>query len=264
VLERERQEAITRLIRQNRFLSIGEVVDALGVSEATARRDLTRLEHNGVLRRVRGGAEVAGDANPADRGADDFDALERELPFESRKAVNRELKRRIARRAASLCRNGETIIIDGGSTTYQMAPFLTELELVVITNSFAIAQYLLEHSASKIIIPEGVVFRESQLILSPFHQDVVSNYFASKVFMGVEGLDSRGATNTNMMLIQAERAMIDHANDLVIVADSSKFRTQGHLRLCGYDRISTIITDGGITDDEREMVRSAGVELIEA
>lgn len=255
MLEKERHETISRLVRQNRFITVSEVVEALGVSEATARRDLTSLEESKVLRRVRGGAELV-------EGNGAADTLATEAPFEYRKTVYREIKRQIAKKAVSLCEDGETIIIDGGSTTFQMVEFLTELQMVIITNSFAIAEYLTKHSRNRIIIPEGEIYRESQLILSPFHEDVVGNYFASKVFMGVEGLDEYGATNTNMMLIHAERTMIDHAKDLVIVADSSKFEKQGHLRLCEYDRISTIITDRGIRDEHREMVTAAGVELV--
>jgi DeoR family ulaG and ulaABCDEF operon transcriptional repressor len=80
--------------------------------------------------------------------------------------------------------------------------------------------------------------------------------------MGVEGLDAQGATNTDISLIHMEQRMIDCADELIIVADSSKFEQRGHLRLCGFDRISRIITDAGIPDEQQALLTRHGVELV--
>lgn len=262
MLEREREETILRLLRQNRFVSLHEVAALVNASEATVRRDFTRLEREGLLRRLRGGAELL---ESQDHGSGATTALPRttgELPFEYRKGIMLEKKRLIARKAVSLCQDQETIIIDGGSTIYQMVEFLKEARLQIITNSFAIAVALLEKSHNRIIIPEGIIYPDSQLILNPFKADVFENYSATKVFMGVEGIDEQGATNSEMLLIRTERAMIEHGKELIILADSSKFNRRGNLKLCGFEKIDDIITDSGVPDRYREILPAKGVNLI--
>jgi DeoR family ulaG and ulaABCDEF operon transcriptional repressor len=255
MLEPERHELVLRVLRQGRFASVLDIAELVNCSEATVRRDLTKLETAGKLHRVRGGAELT------QASEDGFDASA-QLPFEYRKGILLEKKRSIARRAASLCTDGETVIIDGGSTTFQMVEFLREAHLKIITNSFAIAEVLIKQSQNTVILNGGIVYPDSQLILDPFQEEGFRNYSATKVFMGVYGIDNLGSTNTDMLLIATERAMIDRGKELIILADSSKFDRRGNLFLCRFDKISTIITDSGITERQREMVQANKVELI--
>ena len=252
MLAPERERLILRLLRQDRFASVSELAGLAGSSEATVRRDLGRLERTGRLVRVRGGAELAAGA---EGGAV-------QLPFESRKGLLSETKRRIARLAASLCREGETIIIDGGSTTYHMTEFLLPVKLQILTNSFALAQALVGSSANTVILSGGVVHADSQLVLDPFQEDPFRRYLAAKVFMGVYGIDEMGATNIEVQLISAERAMIEHAKELIILADSSKFDRRGSLFLCGFERMGTVISDAGVTEAQRRLLESRGVKLL--
>ena len=255
MLERERQAVILRLLRQGRFAAVADMVPLVKASEATVRRDLARMERRGLLRRVRGGAEL-----PEPPAAEDGSGLQ--VPFEYRKGLQLEKKRAIARRAASLCEDGETVFIDGGSTTFQMTEFLRSTRLQIITNSFAIAQALVGRSENTIVLSGGIIYPDSQLILDPFGEESFRSYYATRAFMGVYGLDEMGATNTELLLIRAERAMIENSRDLVVLADSSKFNRRGSLMLCGLERIRTLITDGGIGEEQAELVRSRGIELI--
>lgn len=252
MLAPERERLILRLLRQDRFASVSELAGLAGASEATVRRDLDRLERTGRLVRVRGGAELA--AGAAEGTV--------QLPFESRKGLLSETKRRIARLASSLCREGETIIIDGGSTTYHMTEFLLPMKLQILTNSFALAQVLVGGSANTVILSGGVVHADSQLVLDPFQEDPFSHYLAAKVFMGVYGIDEMGATNTEVQLISAERAMIEHAKELIILADSSKFDRRGSVFLCGFERMGMVISDAGVTEAQRRLLESRGVKLL--
>ncbi len=161
-----------------------------------------------------------------------------------------------------MCLRGETIIIDGGSTTYRMVEFLTPLKLKIITNSFAIAEYLVKHSENSVYLPGGIIFPESQLILDPFDEDMYRNFRASKVFMGVGGIGTQGVTNKAINLIRVERLMIDQADKLIILADSSKFETAGDLLLCGFDRIAVIITDSGIPEEAKGLLKAHDVEVV--
>ena len=255
MLETERHEIILRLLKQRRAAGTRGICEATGSSEATVRRDLSKLEEAALIRRVHGGAELAETAvtDNANYG---------EVPFAYRKSYRFEEKFRIARYAAGLCARDETIIIDGGSTTYQMAPFLTDTGCRVITNSFGIAELLLRNGNNRVIIPGGMVYKNSELILDPFQGKFYANYAASKAFMGVGGIGSKGLTNTDPQLIRAERMMIEHADEVVILADSSKFDSIGTLYLCNYDAISTIITDTGVTAVQQQMVEEHGVRIV--
>ncbi len=256
MLDRERYELILRLLARGRYARVSELAGLLRSSPATVRRDLTRLEQAGLLRRVRGGAELA-------RAMEDGrEEKPPQPPFEARQGIMLEKKRRIARRAAALCEEEETIMIDGGSTTFQMVEFLRDARLQIITNSFAIAEYLVNHSANTIILNGGTIYRDSRLVLDPFQDSLFRRYYASRVFMGVYGIDELGATNNEPLLIQAERTMIEQARRLVILADSSKFGRRGSLMLCGFEKMHTLITDSDISPQARELVESRGVELI--
>jgi DeoR family ulaG and ulaABCDEF operon transcriptional repressor len=252
VLAPERERLILRLLRQDRFATVSELAGLAEASEATVRRDLDRLERTGQLVRVRGGAELAA-------GAEEGTA---QLPFESRIGLMGETKRRIAHLAASLCSEQDTVIIDGGSTTYHMAEFLLPMKLQILTNSFALAQALVGRSTNTVILSGGVVHADSQLVLDPFQEDPFRYYVAAKVFMGVYGIDEMGATNTEVQLIHAERAMIERAKELIILADSSKFGRRGSLFLCGFERIHTVISDAGVSEDQRRLLESRGVKLL--
>ena len=256
MLSAERHALLLRVLRQNRFASVGELSRIARSSEATIRRDLGRLEESGLVRRVRGGAELAAEQETEGQPG--------ELPFEYRKGIQLENKRLIARAAAALCEDGETVMIDGGSTTFQMTEFLRDLRLQVITNSFAIAHELAHGSRCTVILSGGVVHPDSQLVLDPFGEDMFANYTASRLFMGVYGIDETGATNTEALLIKTERAMIERARTLVVLADSSKFDRRGSLLLCGFERINVLITDPDIDRRHREMLQSRGVQVIVA
>jgi DeoR family ulaG and ulaABCDEF operon transcriptional repressor len=270
VLERERHELILRLLRQGRFAAVSEIASLVQASEATVRRDLARLEAEALLRRVRGGAELAeppGDGGRPGAGVSGgqprtAEVAGRQLSFERRRGVLLEKKRAIARRAVSLCEDGETVFIDGGSTTFQMSEFLRATRLQIITNSFAMARALVGLSENTIVLAGGTIYPDSQLILDPFQEESFRNYYAAKVFMGVYGIDEMGATNTDPLLIRTERAMIDHGRELIILADSSKFSRRGSLMLCGFESIRAVITDSGIDEAQKGMLSVRGVELI--
>lgn len=281
LLDRERHELILRLLARSRYARVAELAGLLRSSETTVRRDLARLARAGLLRRVRGGATrdalpERGSAPPAAGGPRVTAGEDARVPpeggpegaplppFEIRRGIMLEKKRRIARRAAELCADQETVMIDGGSTTYQMVEFLEGARLQVITNSFAVAQYLVDRSRNSVILNGGLIDRDSRLVLDPFQETIFRHYYATRVFMGVYGIDELGATNTDPLLIQAERAMIEHSRELVVLADSSKLGRRGSLLLCGLERIHTLITDDGIRPEQRELVESRGVRLIVA
>ena len=253
--ETERHRIILSAVQTRPVATVSDLVEMTSTSEATIRRDIAALHLSGKLRRVRGGAEAV---NPPAQGG----LVGR--PFSVNETINVALKRAIARAAVELVSDGEPIIINGGTTTFQMVYPLVNRRAQVFTNSFPIAEYLLHHSKNTVLVQGGTIYREQNIILSPFENDVSRNFYARKMFIGAAGLGPRGLLEADPLLIQAELKLISQADELVVLADSSKFSGRSSLVLCGLDRITTVITDRGIRDEDRQMLETAGVGLIVA
>jgi DeoR family ulaG and ulaABCDEF operon transcriptional repressor len=253
--ETERHRVILAAVQTRSLATVADLVELTGTSEATIRRDIASLHVAGKLRRVRGGAEAV---NPPSQGG----LVGR--PFSVNETINAGLKRAIAKAAVELCKDGEPIIINGGTTTFQMVHHLVNRRMQVFTNSFPIAEHLLHHSKNTVTVQGGTIYREQNIILSPFDNDVSRNFYARKMFMGCKGLGPQGLMEADPMLIQAELKLISQADQLVVLADSSKFSGRSSLILCGLDRITTVVTDRGIRDEDRAMLEAAGIGLIVA
>ena len=132
----------------------------------------------------------------------------------------------------------------------------------VFTNSFPIAEHLLKHSKNTVMLSGGAIYREQNIILSPFENDVTRNFYARRMFMGAQGIGPLGLMEADPLLIQAEEKLIGQADELVVLVDSTKFEQRSSLVLCGLGQISTLITDEGIRDAAAAMLEAAGVKLI--
>src|SRR6185369_9218098 len=135
-------------------------------------------------------------------------------------------------------------------------------DLEVLTNSFPIAEYLMKRGKARVILPGGEIFREQGLILSPFEDDTIERFVASKIFIGARAITQHGLMQTDPLLIRAEQKLLRQAETVVVVTDSSKFRNRGSLILCPLEQINAIITDDGIEDGTQKMLTDAGIKLI--
>ena len=250
----QRDVEILRLLKSQGFVSFRELCGRLDASSATIRRDLERLESDGRITRVRGGARLAEGEAEHLVGA----------PFELNRTRHAAEKAAIGRAAAALCRPGEAVIIDGGTTTFQMCSHLAGLELQVLTNSLHIVSELLPQSGTRVSVPGGAIFREQNIILSPFEDDGLARYHAAKMFMGAAAVGARGLMQADVVLIQAEQKLMNKADKLIVLVDSSKFRTSASFVVCGLDAIDIVVTDAGITAQEAAMLRDQGIEVIVA
>jgi DeoR family ulaG and ulaABCDEF operon transcriptional repressor len=253
--EKERHRIILSAVQEKPVATVPELVELTDSSEATIRRDIAALHVQKKLRRVRGGAEAL---HPPQ-----FVGLAGR-PFTVNETLNTRQKQAIAKEAVALCEDGDPIIINGGTTTFQMVHFLTNRRMQVFTNSFNIAEHLLKHSKNTIMLSGGTIYREQNIVLSPFDNDVTRNFYARRMFMGAQGLGPLGLMEADPLLIQAEQKLIDQADELVVLIDSTKFKKRSSLILCGLKRIATVITDSGIEDRDAAMLEEAGVRLIVA
>jgi DeoR family ulaG and ulaABCDEF operon transcriptional repressor len=250
--EKERHRLIVAAIQEKPVVTVQELVELTSSSEATIRRDIAALHLQKRLRRVRGGAEAL---NPPQ-----FIGLAGR-PFSVNETLNAAQKRAIARAAVALCSDGESIIINGGTTTFQMVHFLASRRMTVFTNSFPIAEHLLKHSKNTVMLSGGAIYREQNIILSPFDNDVTRNFYARRMFMGAQGVSQLGVMEGDPLIIQAEQKLIDQADELVLLVDSSKFARRSSLILCPLERVSTVITDDEAPEEAVTMLRDAGVRV---
>lgn len=253
--EKERHRVILSAIQEKPVVTVQDLVELTDSSEATIRRDVATLHVQKKLRRVRGGAEAISPPQ--------FPGLAGR-PFAVNEGVHIAQKRAIANKAVELCDDGDPIIINGGTTTFQMVHPLVLKRCQVFTNSLHIADHLLKHSKNTVMVPGGTIYREQNIILSPFENDVSKNFYAKRMFMGAQGIGPLGLMEADPLLIQAEEKLIGQADELIVLVDSSKFKKRSSLILCALSRIDTIITDDGIDDATAALLESADIQLIVA
>jgi DeoR family ulaG and ulaABCDEF operon transcriptional repressor len=254
MVNHKRRKRLLKLLAEHHSVTVQQLVDSLNASPATVRRDISWLAARNLLTRTRGGAENLQQKKKS------F-ALSSET-FQNNIQCYAERKRAIARYACSMCTDGETIIINGGTTTFMMAEFLVDKQLKILTNSFLMAERLLVSSENEIILPGGKVYREQNVILSPFDNDITQHHYAAKMFMSVYGLSLLGLMEADPLLIQAEKRLISQAEELIVLADSSKFAKKAGLILCGLNRVSTVVTDTNATDNAVQLLEQSGVKVI--
>ena len=256
--ERQRAEIVRNLLAERGFLSISDIMAATGVSAASARRDAARLAEAGVAERLHGGVQALEGASskataPATLATRSFDAS---------RTINIAAKRAIARRAVEICVEGDVVIINGGTTTYQMSEFLRHTRLKILTNSYPLAEFLIHETQNRVALPGGEVYRDQKLIVAPFDDDAIQHYSARLMFMSAISIGHLGLIEGDPLIARAETKLLRRADRLVALADSSKFAPRGSLVVCPLARIHTLITDSGAPRDSLAMLEDAGVQTI--
>lgn len=250
----ERERLILEALGTKGFVTYRDLEAALDASPATIRRDLARLEGEARLQRVHGGAKLLGDA-VSDTGS----VLRLNgTPFEKSVSVNLAAKRAIGKAAAALCEPGEGVIIDGGTTTFQMCEYLEGLNLQVLTNSLHIVNALLPQEGTQLLVPSGAIFRDQNIILAPSGEASMPNFHARKLFMGAAAVSPRGVFQADAILVASQRRLLDLADEIVLLVDSQKFGDPSGAIVCGLNKVNRIITDQAISSDQCEAVAELG------
>jgi DeoR family ulaG and ulaABCDEF operon transcriptional repressor len=256
----ERERLIFQMMQGRGFVSFQELDARLDASAATIRRDLERLARAGLVKRVRGGARLV--ERDQETAAPEPHLLG--APFhENIKRRPRE-KAAIGKAAAALCRLGEAVMIDGGSTTLQMCAHLASLNLQVLTNSLHIVSALLPQAGTRVLVPSGTVFREQNIILDAAGEDSMPRFHAPRLFMGAAAIGPRGVMQADPVLVAAERKLIERADEIIVLVDSSKFQgPSGHV-VCELSEVDTVVTDRDVTKRDLQMMHDVGVRVIVA
>ncbi|MEW5979762.1 MAG: DeoR/GlpR family DNA-binding transcription regulator [Acidobacteriota bacterium] len=229
LLREERQMHILRMLEREGRVVVTGLCRVLNVSEDTIRRDLRALEERGLARKVHGGA---------------LHRLASVVPYEVRKVQDFDVKDRIGRRAAEMVNEGDSVIIDHGSTTLSMAKALTVSRLRVVTNSFEIARAVAEKPHYELIILGGRWDNTHQEIVGPMAVQQISQYHLDKVFIGMTALSRReGITDLSEADAVLKRAMIEAGETVIGLADSSKVGKVAFCRVGDLDSLDVLVTD---------------------
>lgn len=249
----ERRMKIIQKLSAQDHIFVKDLSEEFGVSEVTIRNDLEQLEGKKLLIRARGGAM----------------SFKHEVSFDlhlgEKHKINMSEKARIGKMAAKLISDSDTVIIDSGTTTLEIIKNLqpTLINVTVITNALNIANQLISNQNITLIVPGGVLRKNSLSLIGPLAEKNLTNFHVDKVFIGVDGFDTmKGITTPNMEEAYLNQIMIDIASEVIVVADSSKFLRKSLAFICKIDRIDTVITDSGILEIDKKRLEDANIKVI--
>src|SRR6516165_5809405 len=249
MLVEDRRKQVLELVKERGFITLTDLAREVGVSESTARRDLDHWQGRGVLKRVHGGAMSVEDGQG--------------LPaLEARANSQVEEKRRIARTAAARVRDGEAVMLDGGTTTLELARLLVGRPLQVVTNSLPIANLFANSRETDLVMLGGYVYPSTGVALGPLTIQMMKGLHVQRAFLSVAGITAKGLFNSNPLLVETERQMMRCADEVTVLADHTKVGRQALAYLCAISAIDTLIIDHELSAVQRKLLRGAGARVV--
>ena len=250
MLAERRHELILRALRADGTATVTALAESLGASEATIRRDLIQLDGEGQLRRVYGGAVPTGD---------------RDDPFVDVAEVRVAEKDAVARACAELIQDGETVLLDIGTTAHRVARQLRGRDLTVVTSNLAVYEELADETSIQLVLLGGVLRREYRSVVGFLTEDNLRQVHADRLVLGTSGVRPSGQVmDTTVVEVPVKRAMIAASDQVILVADLGKFPGSGMSRVCGPEDLDVVVTNAGADGATIAALRDAGTEVIEA
>ena len=245
LLPAQRRQEILRAVRGG-SAHVSELAESFGVSEMTVRRDLGALARDGKLERVHGGA-VDGSGEPG------FSQIEVERS---------DIKDRLGAAAATMVSDGQTVMVDIGTSTLQFARHLHGKKITVVTTNLAVVEELVPDPDIELVLPGGIVRRNYRSLVGVLAEDSLRQIKSDILFLGTSGVDvDMGVWDTTMVEVPIKRLMIAGAEEVVLLADTAKFAMTGMVRVCGPESIDHIVTDAPLPAACRSAVDAAGIEV---
>ncbi|RNI34778.1 DeoR/GlpR transcriptional regulator [Hanamia caeni] len=246
----ERHQKILEMVQAKGYESVINLCKKLKVSAVTVRKDLKLLEKSNKLFRIHGGAS---NTNPftADR------------PVNEKENLQREEKKAIAIKAAQYIEPNDSIIIASGTSLLALAREIKPSgKLTVITSAIQVAGELVKHTNIDVLQLGGLMRHSSSSVVGSYAENILSDFFCTKLFLGVDGIDfGFGVTTSNSMEAQLNKQMMQVVQKVIVLADHTKFGKRGFSRICGLDEIDEIITDKNISPAIVEKCISSGIKV---
>jgi DeoR/GlpR family transcriptional regulator of sugar metabolism len=245
----ERRQSLLDILRKQPGLRVPELALALDVSEGTVRNDLNALEEQGLLKRVHGGA-VLNQQNQFQNHS-----------FVRRYEQNATAKLAMAREAAALVNDGDSILLDASSTLYYFAKALSQRKhLRVMTNGFEVARELAQNTTNTVILIGGIVNNESSSVTGLLSEHIIEELNIQKAFLSCSGFSlERGMTEVLLAEAQIKRKAIESAQQLFALIDSSKFGKEDLTSFARPEKINCLFTDEHLSPEWAERLKQAGI-----
>jgi len=249
IFQEERLEKMMALLEKENRLVTNDLPAMFNTTSVTIRKDLIILEKRGLLKRTHGGAIKVNKLYPG-------------LALTEKEKINLDEKLRIAKQASKLISEGDTIILDSGSTTSLLAKEIKHMHrLTVITNAINIANELLQ-SDIEVILIGGSLLKETSTLVGPIADDSLRMLSAAKLFIGVDGIDfERGLTTPNIQEAKTSRVMMEISSEIILVVDSSKFGRRSLGVISQVKDIDIIITTKKLSDAEQKSFSNDGIDV---
>ncbi len=248
--EAQRHSAILALLQKNEIVRISDLIEKIGMSPATARRDINKLDDAGKLRKIRNGAERLEQA--------------KEEPWSSANLVETphlDEKMRIAKAGAALLRSGESVVVNSGSTMLLTGREMCGLPVQIITNYYPLISYLIAHKHESVVIIGGQ-YDHAQNIAINLYEEMLGRYTATWMLTSGSGLTGDGLYKMNVLLAVSEQKILNKIGKLAVLVDSSKVGRGGGLLFCGAEKISVVITGRDADPATLDQLRAKGVEIV--
>jgi DeoR/GlpR family transcriptional regulator of sugar metabolism len=221
----------------------------LRASESTVRRDLMTLERKGLVKRVHGGAvSVQARGEPSD-----------DYWFNHQ---HHEEKQRIGRTVSGLVEDGQTLILDGGSTVAEAARHLQGRSLQIITNSIPIAEIFYDSKSTEVTLTGGFLYPRLGVLLGPFCEQMLDHVAADILIMGIGGITENGLSNSNTLIVGSERKMIEVSRKVIVVADHSKFGRNAMVHLAPLGKVDLVVSDEALAPKYRQLLERHKVDFV--
>lgn len=248
-----RRKKILEKLNTNGQVSVKDLSETLGVTGVTIRNDLIKLEKKNLLIRARGGAMKM-----------DQNYLGVDYSLSEKQKKHHLEKKEIGKRAAELIENDNTIILDSGSTTLEVAKNLGKFNsLTAITNSLSVATFLAEFKNINVVVPGGILRKNSLSLVGILAEKGFKDYFCDKLFLGVDGFDTNhGISTPNLEEAHLNQIMIEISREVIVVTDSSKFQRRGFAFIAPINKVNTVVTDKGISTEDRAKLENSGIKVI--
>jgi len=252
MLVAERYEKIVSLVNERGSIRVSELSELCQVTEETIRRDLDRLEGSGRLRRSHGGAVSVKEST-----------LQPEIPYAVREIMNADEKKRIALEAIKRISPKDRILLDASSTAWYMASDLPDIDVTVLTNSIKVATELSVKERIEVISTGGTLAQRSLSFVGPLAERSLAAYHVDKVFLSCKGVHlERGISESNELQARIKERMIGMADEVVLLADSTKFGVQAFTHVADLSQVHVIITDKKMPKDTIEQLENRGITVI--
>jgi DeoR/GlpR family transcriptional regulator of sugar metabolism len=246
----ERLKRINELVLKNGYMSVIDLAAQLSVSDMTVRRDLEKLELEGLISRTHGGAytKQAGVV----------------IDYHVRATVHPEEKESIGKLAYSLINPGESIFIDAGSTASFLALAIDDRKrLTVVTHSLVVAEALLNKVNVDAILLGGKVHSLTRSMIGPLAEEAVGRFKYTKSFLGTSGINlSEGFTASTLEEIPIKKTASENSKQVIVLADSTKLHTQGLSLFLNFCKVNMVITDWGMGEDDRKVLEKEGIRVL--